>query len=186
MTLELEPASGLTQEQQDIIGNNVAIDLTLRRGGTLISQFNGEAKVTVPFVLAGDKDAADVEVYYVAENGQLTKCASRYADGVVEFTTQHLSTYMVTYAGGIPEETVPPTTEETVPPTTEETVPPTTEETVPPTTEDTVPPTTESTKDPNGPAQTGETTPVALLLGLMITGVAGIAFSLVYSKKRSV
>lgn len=178
MTLELEPASGLTQEQQDIIGNNVAIDLTLRQGGTLISQFNGEAKVTVPFVLAGDKDAADVEVYYVAENGQLTKCASRYADGVVEFTTRHFSTYMVTYAGGIPEETVPPTTEETVPPTTEETVPPTTE--------DTVPPTTESTKDPNGPAQTGETTPVALLLGLMITGVAGIAFSLVYSKKRSV
>lgn len=116
MTLELEPASGLTQEQQDIIGNNVAIDLTLRRGGTLISQFNGEAKVTVPFVLAGDKDAADVEVYYVAENGQLTKCASRYADGVVEFTTRHFSTYMVTYAGGIPEETVPPTTEETVPP----------------------------------------------------------------------
>lgn len=170
MTLELEPASGLTQEQQDIIGNNVAIDLTLRRGGTLISQFNGEAKVTVPFVLAGDKDAADVEVYYVAENGQLTKCASLYADGVVEFTTRHFSTYMVTYAGGIPEETVPPTTEETVPPTTE----------------DTVPPTTESTKDPNGPAQTGETTPVALLLGLMITGVAGIAFSLVYSKKRSV
>lgn len=100
MTLELEPASGLTQEQQDIIGNNVAIDLTLRRGGTLISQFNGEAKVTVPFVLAGDKDAADVEVYYVAENGQLTKCASRYADGVVEFTTRHFSTYMVTYAGG--------------------------------------------------------------------------------------
>ena len=167
MTLELEPASGLTQEQQDIIGNNVAIDLTLRRGGTLISQFNGEAKVTVPFVLAGDKDAADVEVYYVAENGQLTKCASRYADGVVEFTTRHLSTYMVTYAGEIPEETVPPNTEETVPPTTET-------------------PTTESTKDPNGPAQTGETTPVALLLGLMITGVAGIAFSLVYSKKRSV
>lgn len=180
VTLELEPASGLTQEQQDIIGNNVAIDLTLRLGDTLISQFNGEAKVTVPFVLAGDKDAADVEVYYVAENGQLTKCASRYADGLVEFTTRHFSTYMVTYAEELPEETVPPTTEETVPPTTEDTMPPTTDE---PSTEA---PTTEGTKDPNGPAQTGDTTPVALLLGLMITGVAGVAFSLVYSKKRSV
>lgn len=180
VTLELAPASGLTQEQQDIIGNNVAIDLTLRLGDTLISQFNGEAKVTVPFVLAGDKDAADVEVYYVAENGQLTKCVSRYADGLVEFTTRHFSTYMVTYAEELPEETVPPTTEETVPPTTEDTVPPTTDE---PSTEA---PTTEGTKDPNGPAQTGDTTPVALLLGLMITGVAGVAFSLVYSKKRSV
>lgn len=180
VTLELEPASGLTQEQQDIIGDNVAIDLTLRLGDTLISQFNGEAKVTVPFVLAGDKDAADVEVYYVAEDGELTKCASRYADGLVEFTTQHFSTYMVTYAEELPEETVPPTTEETVPPTTEDTVPPTTDE---PSTEA---PTTEDTKDPNGPAQTGDTTPAALLLGLMITGVAGVAFSLVYSKKRSV
>lgn len=180
VTLELAPASGLTQEQQDIIGDNVAIDLTLRLGDTLISQFNGEAKVTVPFVLAGDKDAADVEVYYVAEDGELTKCASRYADGLVEFTTRHFSTYMVTYAEELPEETVPPTTEETVPPTTEDTVPPTTDE---PSTEA---PTTEGTKDPNGPAQTGDTTPVALLLGLMITGVAGVAFSLVYSKKRSV
>ena len=180
VTLELAPASGLTQEQQDIIGDNVAVDLTLRLGDTLISQFNGQAKVTVPFVLAGDKDAADVEVYYVAENGQLTKCASRYADGMVEFTTRHFSTYMVTYAEELPEETVPPTTEETVPPTTEDTMPPTTEA---PTTEA---PTTEGTKDPNGPAQTGDTTPVALLLGLMITGVAGVAFSLVYSKKRSV
>lgn len=180
VTLELEPANDLTQEQQDIIGNNVAIDLTLRLGDTLISQFNGQAKVTVPFVLAGDKDAADVEVYYVAENGQLTKCSSRYADGMVEFTTRHFSTYMVTYAEELPEETVPPTTEETVPPTTEDTVPPTTDE---PSTEA---PTTEGTKDPNGPAQTGDTTPVALLLGLMITGVAGVAFSLVYSKKRSV
>lgn len=180
VTLELEPASGLTQEQQDIIGNNVAVDLTLRLGDTLISQFNGQAKVTVPFVLAGDKDAADVEVYYVAEDGELTKCASRYADGLVEFTTRHFSTYMVTYAEELPEETVPPTTEETVPPTTEDTVPPTTDE---PSTEA---PTTEGTKDPNGPAQTGDTTPVALLLGLMITGVAGVAFSLVYSKKRSV
>ena len=180
VTLELAPASGLTQEQQDIIGDNVAVDLTLRLGDTLISQFNGEAKVTVPFVLAGDKDAADVEVYYVAEDGQLTKCASRYADGLVEFTTRHFSTYMVTYAEELPEETVPPTTEETVPPTTEDTVPPTTDE---PSTEA---PTTEGTKDPNGPAQTGDTTPVALLLGLMITGVAGVAFSLVYSKKRSV
>lgn len=180
VTLELAPASGLTQEQQDIIGDNVAIDLTLRLGDTLISQFNGEAKVTVPFVLAGDKDAADVVVYYVAEDGELTKCASRYADGLVEFTTRHFSTYMVTYAEELPEETVPPTTEETVPPTTEDTVPPTTDE---PSTEA---PTTEGTKDPNGPAQTGDTTPVALLLGLMITGVAGVAFSLVYSKKRSV
>lgn len=180
VTLELAPASGLTQEQQDIIGDNVAIDLTLRLGDTLISQFNGQAKVTVPFVLAGDKDAADVEVYYVAEDGELTKCASRYADGLVEFTTRHFSTYMVTYAEELPEETVPPTTEETVPPTTEDTVPPTTDE---PSTEA---PTTEGTKDPNGPAQTGDTTPVALLLGLMITGVAGVAFSLVYSKKRSV
>ena len=180
VTLELAPASGLTQEQQDIIGDNVAIDLTLRLGDTLISQFNGEAKVMVPFVLAGDKDAADVEVYYVAEDGELTKCASRYADGLVEFTTRHFSTYMVTYAEELPEETVPPTTEETVPPTTEDTVPPTTDE---PSTEA---PTTEGTKDPNGPAQTGDTTPVALLLGLMITGVAGVAFSLVYSKKRSV
>lgn len=180
VTLELAPASGLTQEQQDIIGDNVAIDLTLRLGDTLISQFNGEAKVTVPFVLAGDKDAADVEVYYVAEDGELTKCASRYADGLVEFTTRHFSTYMVTYAEELPEETVPPTTEESVPPTTEDTVPPTTDE---PSTEA---PTTEGTKDPNGPAQTGDTTPVALLLGLMITGVAGVAFSLVYSKKRSV
>ena len=180
VTLELEPANDLTQEQQDIIGDNVAIDLTLRLGDTLISQFNGEAKVTVPFVLAGDKDAADVEVYYVAEDGELTKCASRYADGLVEFTTRHFSTYMVTYAEELPEETVPPTTEETVPPTTEDTVPPTTDE---PSTEA---PTTEGTKDPNGPAQTGDTTPVALLLGLMITGVAGVAFSLVYSKKRSV
>lgn len=188
VTLELAPASGLTQEQQDIIGDNVAIDLTLRLGDTLISQFNGEAKVTVPFVLAGDKDAADVEVYYVAEDGELTKCASRYADGLVEFTTRHFSTYMVTYAEELPEETVPPTTEETVPPTTEETVPPTTEDTVPPTTDEpsTEAPTTEGTKDPNGPAQTGDTTPAALLLGLMITGVAGVAFSLAYSKKRSV
>ena len=188
VTLELAPASGLTQEQQDIIGDNVAIDLTLRLGDTLISQFNGEAKVTVPFVLAGDKDAADVEVYYVAEDGELTKCASRYADGMVEFTTRHFSTYMVTYAEELPEETVPPTTEETVPPATEETVPPTTEDTMPPTTDEpsTEAPTTEGTKDPNGPAQTGDTTPVALLLGLMITGVAGVAFSLVYSKKRSV
>lgn len=180
VTLELEPANDLTQEQQDIIGDNVAIDLTLRLGDTLISQFNGEAKVTVPFVLAGDKDAADVEVYYVAEDGELTKCSSRYADGLVEFTTRHFSTYMVTYAEELPEETVPPTTEETVPPTTEDTVPPTTDE---PSTEA---PTTEGNKDPNGPAQTGDTTPVALLLGLMITGVAGVAFSLVYSKKRSV
>ena len=173
VTLELEPANDLTQEQQDIIGDNVAIDLTLRLGDTLISQFNGQAKVTVPFVLAGDKDAADVEVYYVAEDGELTKCASRYAYGMVEFTTRHFSTYMVTYAEELPEETVPPTTEETVPPTTEDTMPPTTGE---PSTEA---PTTEGTKDPNGPAQTGDTTPVALLLGLSVSGLAGHANSMV-------
>lgn len=103
VTLEVAYDGSLSAAQQAVVGDNVAVDLALLCGGTAIGQFGGSVEVSLPFALAEDKDASDVTVYYVAQDGAYTACETQYADGVVTFTTDHFSTYMVGYASEMVE-----------------------------------------------------------------------------------
>ncbi len=55
-------------------------------------QPDGELTITVP--LGEYEDAQSVDVYRINDDGTRTKCDSRFEEGVLEFDTDHFSTYI--------------------------------------------------------------------------------------------
>ena len=72
----------------------LVLDYTLQSDDTDIV-FGNNGNGTVEIEIPVNKDASDVYVYYIDENGNKTRMNSTYNsdDGVVTFTTTHFSTY---------------------------------------------------------------------------------------------
>lgn len=100
-------ASTLTPAQQEAVGGNMVYDISIMSGSTSISSFNGaEFTISLPYTLREGESAENVRVWYLNDTGELVQinCAYAAKTGLVTFTTDHLSHYVVGYEQA---ETIP-------------------------------------------------------------------------------
>jgi len=90
----------LSDKLKDIVGDRPIYDISLTAGGKNISNFgNGTVNVEIPYSLREGENAAGIVVYYMDDEGKLTKMDASYNKQTkkVTFTTNHFSKYMVGY-----------------------------------------------------------------------------------------
>jgi hypothetical protein len=105
LTIAVEPVAvkELPAEQREAVPEAAVIyDVTVHSDGVVISAFDGSIAVTVPYALQAGERAAAVSVWYLADDGSLTKMPAVYdaKTETVRFTTTHLSKYVVGYDEG--------------------------------------------------------------------------------------
>lgn len=61
-----------------------------------VSNFGGKVTVSVPYTLANDESADDIDVWYIDDNGMLQSVEGTYCNGYVTFSVEHFSYYTVT------------------------------------------------------------------------------------------
>ena len=93
--------AGLNEEEIAQLGDSVVYDFNMEYSdGTAISeegtQFAGEVTISLPYELDDDEDVDSIQVWYIADNGELTAVKATYSNGFVTFTTKHFSYYTVT------------------------------------------------------------------------------------------
>lgn len=84
------------------------VDLSLISDNTPIHQYGtGKLTVTLPYKLPANRNDGDVRVYYMSDTGKTTqRCKdASFKDGKVTFTTNHLSSYVVSTVPLLPEFT---------------------------------------------------------------------------------
>ena len=64
-----------------------------------ISQFNGgNIRISIPFNIPSGRYADGFSAYYVAPDGKLTRLATTYEGGMINFTVNHFSDYIIAYS----------------------------------------------------------------------------------------
>ena len=86
----VDPESDLSSSQKSKVGSNQYIDVTAFVGDKQVHSLGGSAVITVPCTLSGN-----VKVSYVDDNGNISDVPCTYSDGVVTFTTDHFSVFMI-------------------------------------------------------------------------------------------
>ncbi len=86
----VDPESDLSSSQKSKVGSNQYIDVTAFVGDDQVHSLGGSAVITVPCTLSGN-----VKVSYVDDNGKVSDVPCTYSDGVVTFTTDHFSVFMI-------------------------------------------------------------------------------------------
>lgn len=93
----------LSESVRSDLGNAYVYEISF---GTNDSVFgSGTVTVSTPYVLARGQSASDIRAFYV-EGSVLNEVQCVYENGTVSFTTNHFSTYAITY----PDESVNPLT----------------------------------------------------------------------------
>lgn len=90
-----------------MVDQEPVFELTLQCNGVVIADFEaGNATVSLPYALAQGRQAEDVVVWYLDEEGGTTPCETSYdaQKQLATFTTPHFSKYMVGYEGAQPAE----------------------------------------------------------------------------------
>ena len=109
VVLVVEPVSReqLNEAQAQVVDQEPVFELTLQCNGVVIADFEaGNATVSLPYALAQGRQAEDVVVWYLVEEGGTTPCETSYdaQKQLATFTTPHFSKYMVGYEGAQPAE----------------------------------------------------------------------------------
>jgi len=93
--------SGIADSERAKIGSRPVYELSVKSGGTTISDFGGgKATVSIPYTLADGEDANKIVIYYVSSSGKLVavpNCVYNASAKTVNFTAKHFSTYAVGY-----------------------------------------------------------------------------------------
>lgn len=80
-------------------------DAYMTSNNTRISDFKGgKATVSVSYTLKDGQLARGVTVYYIADDGTVTRMPTSYADGMVSWTVEHFSNYVVAYEDVCPQD----------------------------------------------------------------------------------
>lgn len=100
VTLSVAPVATdkLSAAQKASIGDNLVVELLLTSNGKYVTDFNdGQATVTLPYVLRAGETAENLTVWYLDDEGVLHECETRYdaVNQCVIFTTPHFSKYVV-------------------------------------------------------------------------------------------
>ncbi|MBQ4649512.1 MAG: InlB B-repeat-containing protein [Firmicutes bacterium] len=99
ITIVHAQAASLSAGQRETVGNNTAYDISIMSGGKHISHMGGKVIIHAPYQLKSGEAPAGLIVYYVAPDGTREACRTSY-DPVrqrVNWTTDHLSVYMIEY-----------------------------------------------------------------------------------------
>lgn len=92
--------SGLSAEDQALIGDRPVYDFTLTAGGEQVSSFGGGlVTISIPYTLAPGEQPEAVVVYYIDDAGNLVPVRGAYnaATGTVDFPVEHFSYYAIGY-----------------------------------------------------------------------------------------
>lgn len=121
-SLKAEQQNALTQWTQAAAGTTREVAKVIKAsfvsGGSEIHAFNGgKVTLSVKFQPAAGKDANHYHVYYVAENGTMTRQATSYKNGKILFETDHFSEYAIVYDSALENETGKATPAPTATPT---------------------------------------------------------------------
>jgi len=91
--------NSLSEANAEQVGSNPVYDFTIFSGDNPISSFGGNpVSVTLPYELEEGEDPDKITIYYLADDGTLTKVENATYDavgGVVVFETDHFSYYMI-------------------------------------------------------------------------------------------
>ena len=93
ITIEIEEATppSLTKEQRETINeDDLVLNINIYSGTRKITNFGGTLTIQVPYT-----GPEPVAVWYLNDQGELEKLNSTFEDGVVTFTTDHLSLYII-------------------------------------------------------------------------------------------
>ena len=93
--------AGLSEEEIAQLGDSVVYDfnMTYSDGSAITDEgavFAGEVTISLPYDPDIDEDVDSIQVWYIADNGELTAVKATYSNGFVTFTTKHFSYYTVT------------------------------------------------------------------------------------------
>lgn len=102
VSLKSVDTSQLTDQLRQIIGDNLAYDITVESGSRPISNFGGEnITLSLPYSLREGERADDVKVWYLNDAGerQPIECTYDEKTGLATFKTSQLSCYLVGIAG---------------------------------------------------------------------------------------
>lgn len=95
---DVDKSKDLNEKQRAAVGDNPVFDLALYAGSESIHQLGGKATITVPYTLKAGEDPSKVTVWYVNDEGVLSKADSTVYDAeskTVTFTTSHFSVYTI-------------------------------------------------------------------------------------------
>ena len=95
-TTGAEEIPNLDSELAGQIGENPVYNFSMTSGGNQVSEFDGEVTITIPYILRPQDDADCIDVWYIADNGEVEVVEGTYSNGYVTFTTKHFSYYTVT------------------------------------------------------------------------------------------
>lgn len=90
----------LSDTQKEALGKQtntaVVVDVNIYVNGTKTSTFhNGKIHVSVPYMLKSGENADSITVWFINDDGTIEPKSGTYNDGTVEFTTDHLSQYLI-------------------------------------------------------------------------------------------
>ncbi|SBW04891.1 exported hypothetical protein [uncultured Eubacteriales bacterium] len=100
IVVEAVGTKSLPAEQQKLVGDGAAFDISILSDGKKITGFDGKSiTISLPYALKAGEIADGVAVWYLDDAGKLTSMACTYNKntGLATFTTTHLSTYVVGY-----------------------------------------------------------------------------------------
>jgi hypothetical protein len=96
----LVPAENLNSRQLEKVGNSPVYDISVMSGGEYIHDFGaGLITISIPYTLKPGEKASGIKVYYLDEDGNIQQMSAMYdaKTKCVIFTTDHLSTYYISY-----------------------------------------------------------------------------------------
>jgi len=99
LTIGIADKGGLTQEQQDKIGDKTVISISVAMGSTSIHDLGGNATVTMPYTLKSGEDPNKIEIWYLDDQGNITEIGAIYDSETktVSFVTDHFSCFAIAF-----------------------------------------------------------------------------------------
>ena len=102
LSIETVKPEALTSSQKAVLGEKaqdaVIVDLNLTVGGAKVSELGGTVTISIPCPDMSAEQAANLVVWFLADDGSITPCQGSYnaETGKYEFQTGHFSTYVLT------------------------------------------------------------------------------------------
>lgn len=100
ISVETVDHAKLSDTQKAVLGKQentaVVVDVNVYVNGTKTSTFhNGKIHVSVPYTLKSGENADSITVWFIKDDGTIEPKSGTYSNGKVEFTTDHLSQYLI-------------------------------------------------------------------------------------------
>lgn len=99
-SVETVANSALSDAQKAVLGTQASsatvVDVNVYVNGTKTSTFgDGKIQVSVPYTLKAGENADSITVWFVKDDGTIEPKNGVYREGKVQFTTNHLSQYLI-------------------------------------------------------------------------------------------